>query len=263
MSKTRRILLILLGLALLSRPVELLLAAMLPDASVNPVPSCVAGMAVSLLLLGVPAWLLRPWMSQRLPRKKSLWPDLLAALAAALLTRAAVTPLDAAWQTWLGLSPDALPLPETLPVAMLYVAALVAVPAVMEEIFFRGALLTSLLDGSRRWTAILLTAAAFALMHGSLANLPSLLVLSLLLTLLMLHAGHVAVPVTAHLVYNLTALGWTEIPLWGSLLCGAGLIALAVKLCFRQPRYAHLPMKGQDGLIAGAALVVLAILNLI
>lgn len=263
MSKTRRTLLILLGLALLCRPVDLLLAAMLPDAAVDPAPGCIAGMIAAVLLLGLPAWMLRPWSSPRLTREKSPWPGLLAGIAAAVMTRAAMTPVDAAWQNWLNLVPNGMPLPETVPVAMLYVAALVIVPAVMEEIFFRGALLTSLLDGSRRWTAVLLTAAAFALMHGRVANLPSLLALSLLLTLLMLRSGWIAVPVTAHLVYNLTALSWTAVPPWGSLLCGTGLIVLAAMLCVRRPRYAHLPMHWQDGLIAGAMLAVLAIMNLI
>lgn len=258
MSKTRRVLLVLLALAALMRPLDILLAAMLPDCSVNPVPQCIAGMAVTILLLGVPAWLLRPWTSVRLTKAKSAWPGLLMAAAAAMLARTAMTPVDAAWQNWLGLAPDALPVPDSIPVAMLYIAALAVVPAIMEEAFFRGAALTSLLDGSRRVTAVLLTTVVFALMHGSIADLPSLLVISLLLTLLMLHTGHIAVPMTAHLVYNLTALNWIDVPLWGSILCGAGMLALTAYICVRQPKVAHPPMKKLDGLIAAATIVVLA-----
>lgn len=253
MSKTRKALLTVLGLALLMRPVEILLAAMLPDVSVNPVPQCLGGMLVTLLLLGVPALLLRPWTSVRLRKGKSRWPGMALAVLAALLTRTAMTPVDAAWQSWLGLAPEVLPAPEGLPMAMLYLAALVVIPAVAEEAFFRGAVLTGLLDGSRRATAALLTTAFFTLMHGSAANLPSLLVISLLLTLLMLHTGRIAVPMTAHLVYNLTALNWISLPGWGSILCGAGVTVLAIFLCIRQPRVAHPPMKGLDGLMAAAA----------
>ena len=108
------------------------------------------------------------------------------------------------------------------------------------------------MNDSRRATAALLTTTFFALMHGSAANLPSLLVISLMLTLLMLHTGRLAVPMTAHLVYNLTALNWGSLPGWGSILCGAGLIALMAYICVRQPRVAHPPMKGMDGVIAAA-----------
>jgi len=263
MSKTRRVLLMVLALALLKSPVDTLLAAALPDGSLNPVPQCIAGITVTILLLGLPAMLARPWTSVRLRRRKSIWPGMGMAVAGALLTRAALSPVDAAWQGWLGLASDALPVPESVPMAMLYIAALAVIPAITEEAFFRGAVLTGLLDGSRRVTAVLLTTAVFVLMHGNVANLPSLLVISLLLTLLMLHTGHIAVPVTAHLVYNLTALNWVGIPGWGSILCGAGLIALAVYVCVRQPRVAHPPMKGLDVGIAAAAVVALLALYLI
>ena len=257
MSKTRNVLLLLLGLAALTKPLRGLLAAILPDASVNPVPGCIAGMLLALLTLALPAWLLRPWRSERLPRQKAVLPGLGMAAAAALLTRAAMTPVDAAWQRALGLTPNVIPVPESIPMAMLYIAALAIVPALAEESFFRGALLTGLLDGSRRITATALTTLAFVLLHGSLASLPSLLTLSVLLTLLMLGTGHVAVPLTAHLLYNLTALNWVQLPGWGSILCGAGLIGLSAWLCLRQPRIAHPPMKKADAGLAALALAVL------
>ena len=263
MSKTRRVLLTLLCLALLRPVTDALLAVMLPDMLVNPVPNCIAGAALSLLMLGLPARLLQPWRSERLPRQKQLWPGLAVGASGAVLVRAAMTVADAAWQGWLNIAPDALPAPESVPVAMLYIAALVILPAATEEAFFRGALLTGLLDGSRRATALLLTTAAFALLHGSLANLPSLLVLSALLTLLMLHTGHIAVPVTAHLVYNLTALMDLSLPAWGGGLCACALAVLCGWLLHRQPRMAHPPMRAADGLIAGAAVIIMMISTLI
>ena len=120
-----------------------------------------------------------------------------------------------------------------------------------------------LLDGSRRVTAVLLTTLTFALMHGNAAVLPSLLAASTLLTLLMLQSGRIAVPVTAHLVFNLTALIRFDIPLWGSVLAGVLLIALAACLIARLPRIVHQPMKWPDGLIAAAALAVLVALTFI
>lgn len=257
MSNTRKALLTLLALALVKRPLDLLLSAMLPDAAVNALPQVIAGAVVTLLLLGLPAWWMRSWSSPRLTRAKSAWKGCAAGAVVAVLCRMALAPVDAAWQGWLGLSPETLPVPESVPVTMAYVVALAIVPALAEEAFFRGTLLTSLLDGSRRITAALLTTAAFALMHGSGANLPSLLALSLMLTLLMLHTGSIAVPVTAHLVYNLIAL-MGRIPFGGSALCGVGLIAAAGWIILRQPEYAHPPMKKADGLIAGATLAVLA-----
>ena len=263
MNKTRKALLFLLALALLKMPVDLMLAAMLPDASVSPVINCAAGALVSVVLLGLPAWQLRPWTSARLPQKKSAWPGMFLGAAMAMLTRAAMSPMDGAWQGLLALAPDALPVPANVPVAVVYILCLAVVPAVTEEAFFRGALLTGLLDGSRRVTAAVLTTTAFALMHGSAANLPSLLAISLVLTLLMLHTGRIAVPMTAHFFYNISALNWVDIPGWGSILCGAALLGMIAYVIIRQPKMAHPPMKWADGLIAAAALIVLAALYFI
>jgi membrane protease YdiL (CAAX protease family) len=198
-----------------------------------------------------------------LPQEKSAWPGMVLGAVMALLARAAMPPVDAAWQGMLGIMPDALPVPESVPVAVVYIIALAVIPALTEEVFFRGALLTGLLDGSRRATAVLLTTAAFVLMHGSLANLPSLLTISLVLTLTMLHTGRIAAAVTAHFFYNISALAWMAVPGWGSILCGAGLIGMMVYVIIRQPKMAHPPMKKANGLIAAAALIVLAALYFI
>ena len=257
MTRTRKVLLMLLALALLKRPVDALLVNMLPDtAAVN----AAAGAMVSLLLLGLPAWQLRPWTSPRLMQRKSPWEGMGAGALLAVLCRAALTPVDAAWQGFLGITPEMLPVPEGLPTAMLYVLTLAVVPSIIEEMFFRGALLTGLLDGSKRWTAVLLTAVSFALMHGNAANLPSLLATSLVLTLLMLRTGRLASAVAMHLVYNLTAFVWRGMPLWGSLLAGLMLLGGVVWCCVRRMKIAHPPMKKADGLIACAALAVLAML---
>ena len=258
MSKMRKALLVMLVLALVKRPLDMLLAAVLPDISVEAAPQLLAAAATALLLLGVPALLLRPWTSPRLVQPEKQWPCLALAISAPLLTRAAMTPVDAAWQQALDLTAESMPVPQSAAMVALYILCLAIVPAVAEEAFFRGSLLTGLLDGSHRITAVLLTTASFALLHGSIESLPSLLVISLLLTLLMLHSGQVWVPVTAHFFYNICALPWRGVPLWGSILSGSLLIGLAIYIVIRQPKMAHPPMKGLDGLIAAAAFVLLA-----
>ena len=259
MTKTRRALLVLLALALLKGPLDALLANLLPDAFVDPVPQWLAGAVVSVLLLGLPAWRLRPWTSPRLVRGVSLGKGIALGMLAAVMCRFSFSPVDAAWQSLLGVVPEMANAPEGLSAALWSVLALAVIPAVTEEAFFRGALLTGLLDGSRRITAILLTTLAFALMHGNAANLPSLLGVSLVLTLLMLHTGCIAVPIAAHLVYNLLAFVPAHLPLWGSVLTGAALIVMVGRMIIRQPKMACQPMKWLDRLIAGAALAVLAL----
>ena len=175
------------------------------------------------------------------------------------MCRFSFSPVDAAWQSLLGVVPEMLNGTEGLPVALWSMLALVVIPAVTEEAFFRGALLTGLLDGSRRITAVLLTMLAFAMMHGNAANLPSLLGVSLVLTLLMLHTRCIAVSIAAHLVYNVLAFVPARLPLWGSVLAGAALIVMVGRMIIRQPKMACQPMKWLDRLIAGAALAVLAL----
>lgn len=257
MTKTRRALLVLLALALLKGPVDALLANLLPDAFVDPVPQWLAGAVVSVLVLGVPAWRLRPWTSPRLVRGVSLGKGIALGVLAAAMSRFSFSPVDAAWQRLLGVVPEMANGTEGLPVALWSMLALVVIPAVTEEAFFRGALLTGLLDGSRRITAVLLTMLAFAMMHGNAANLLSLLGVSLVLTLLMLHTGCIAVPMAAHLVYNVLAFVPVRLPLWGSVLAGAALIVMVGRMIIRQPKMACLPMKWQDGAIVAAVIGVL------
>lgn len=254
MSKTRKALLTLLLLALARRPLELLLSAVWPGMATEVFPCCLAALTGTLLALALPAWLLHPWRSDRLTRRRPVLSGMAEGACAALLTRMAGVALDAAWQTALALTPRTLPAPGTLTETLLSIAALVIVPALAEECFFRGAVLTSLLDGASRVSAILLTAAFFALMHTSLANLPSLLLFSLVLTLLMLRTGRITAPIAAHLVYNLTALFRLSLPLWVSLLCGAALVCWLVRTSVRLPKRAHPPMQTADMLLAAASL---------
>ena len=259
MSRTRKTLLALLAVAALTPLMRLMLAALLPDWSVDPVPVCVAGMLASVLTLGLPACLLRPWTSGRITQRRLLWPGVLLGAATAVLLRAALGPVDVRWQALTGLVPSVMPVPDSIPLGALCVIALAVVPALTEEAFFRGALLTGLFAGARRVTAVLLTSACFVLMHGRLANLPSLTALAILLTLLMLRTGHIAVPAAAHLMYNLTALKWTALPGWVGILSGLALAGVLVCLTKGQLPDSHRRMELPDGLIAAAAIAVMVL----
>ena len=259
MTRTRKSLLTLLALAALTEPARVILAALLPDAAADPVPGMLAGMALSLVMLGLPAWLLRPWTGTRLTRRGPLWSGVLLGAATAVLIRAAMGPLDLRWQELTGVMPRALPAPDGFSLGALCVVALAVVPALTEEAFFRGALLTGLLEGSRRVAAVHLTTVCFVLMHGNLASLPSLMVLAILLALLMIRTGHIAVPVAAHLVYNLTALKWTALPGWVGILSGAVLAGMVVYLANCHLPDGHRRMKTTDTLMAAAAIAVMVL----
>ncbi len=201
MTRKRAALLAALVLLLLTGPLKHAVALFLPDAAVDPVPHCIAVMAMSVALFGGASLLLWPWRPEGPQgRKRIAFP---AAILVGLLCRAVCSPLDEAWQSWLQLSPSALPRPDGAAEFALYALSLAVVPALTEEAFFRGALLGTM---GCSCAAILLVSLLFALMHGSWAALPSTLTIGLALTLLMARTKRLAAPILAHLAYNLTAL---------------------------------------------------------
>lgn len=256
MTKTRRTLLTVLVLSFLRPVAERLLERMLPAASVSPLPWWTACLVLTLLMPALPAWLMHPWRTDRLTHRCPLSAALAEGGALAVLTRMAGAALDAVWQGVLSLPAGTHPAPDSVPEVLLCVAAMMIVPALAEECFFRGAVLTALLDGAHRWQAILLTTAFFALMHTNPANLPSLLLLSLILTLLMLRTGHIAAPIAAHMAYNLTAFVPGLPSGWVALLCGAMLTVWLVHTCTRLPKRAHPPMQRTDTALSAAVLAV-------
>lgn len=79
----------------------------------------------------------------------------------------------------------------------------VGVAPIAEEMFFRG-ILQSMLGTrlGRRWTAILLTSVAFALMHGEWHARPALLVLGIGFGVAYERTGSLATPIVMHALFN-------------------------------------------------------------
>ena len=232
MSRTRAALWALLALMALRIPAALVMNALLPDAAEAPLAFYLATIAQELVMFGLPALLLRPWRSERMQAARRSWRWLAVAAAAALMARAALTPLTDWWVALTEAEEALLPQPGSVWETVLQVLALAIVPALAEEAFFRGALLTALMDGCRRSTASLLSTLMFSLMHGSLAGLPAHMSIGFVLTLLMLRSGRIIVPVTAHALYNALALCWPVLPGRVGAVCG---VLLAILVCAMFP----------------------------
>lgn len=77
----------------------------------------------------------------------------------------------------------------------------ILLPAVLEELFFRGALLPSL-EGGGFWSAMLVSALSFALIHGDLTNLAGPFACGLVYAYMTYITGSVWSAVLAHLINN-------------------------------------------------------------
>ena len=152
----------------------------------------------TLLLLRAPAGTPRIGLAVRNGRA---WLSLLL-LPLFILITAGVSLLWGLLARLLGLTlTGAVPMEDLLP-ALLFDAAL---PAILEELFCRGALFSVLRPMGRR-VAVLGSALLFALMHASLAQLPYALVAGILLALLYELTGSLLFPILFHFANNLLSL---------------------------------------------------------
>ena len=258
MTRTRLTLLVTLALALLRAPLAAAMQALLPDLAQAPMTNYAAMIAQSILLFALPGCLLMPaWRTQRRTARES-WMWALLALGLAALTRAASTPLNAWWAEKLGAPGSLLPRAEGPLETALQLLAVAVIPAASEEVFFRGALLTNLLQRGSRAQALLLTTAMFALMHGSLPGLPGHLLISLVLTLLMLCSERLCVPVLAHMAYNLLALAGIALPAWTAWLAFGLLLAALAWLLTHLPEGRARCLPGWEWALCGLTLVAMA-----
>jgi len=86
------------------------------------------------------------------------------------------------------------------------VAVLALVPAVSEELLFRGYVQGNYAASMRPWYAVLLTGTMFAFFHMSAANLVPLALLGYYIGYIYFKSGNLAVPMSVHFVNNLAAL---------------------------------------------------------
>lgn len=254
MTRCMRTLLMAMIVAAARRPLMHLLRAVLPDESVAPMIWCAAMMAASALLFVLPACFMKPWQQERMERPMHEAPQWGLAVLLSLLGALALPWLNGRWAALTGMEMKPVVLQAGWKAA-LQVTALAIVPAVTEEIFFRGAMLSGLLTGCSRKTAVLLTTAAFALMHGAAAGLPGQLIIGGLLSVLMLRTGSLPLTAAAHAVYNVGILCLPAVPGWVAALLMAALAGGAVLLLRGMPPMAEPRMKRGEGLAAAAMLL--------
>ncbi|MBR2717693.1 MAG: CPBP family intramembrane metalloprotease [Clostridia bacterium] len=204
--KTRKALLVTLGVMLLRLPVGWGIQLLLPNPEGDPAIFYAALILQETLLWGLPALLLLPWRSRRLAVRSKCGNLCVAAVFMGLAAQWALMALTPRWVAFTGASQAAIMLPQNEIQWALAVLALVVIPAVTEEAFFRGGLLTGLCDTTSALNATLLTTVIFALMHGSLAGFPAHMAVSLLCTLAMMTKGRLRAPIILHMCYNGAAL---------------------------------------------------------
>lgn len=103
---------------------------------------------------------------------------------------------------------------------------LTVLPALCEELLFRGAVLGLLLPGRRRWVAVLVQAVAFGLLHGMALRFPPTFVIGLLLGVLRLRTGSIWPGVVVHALHNALAVAGAAWLTEASLASPAGIAAL-------------------------------------
>lgn len=210
------------------------------------------------LLWGLPAAILL----RRLPlREKDTHPlRLLLMLPLGFALQWSTGLLTAGWLSILPVTGGGITMPGNPADAVLAVLAMVAAPAICEELFFRRALLTALSSGTGRVSAWLLSSLIFALAHGSMAAFPAHLLVGLLLGLCFLLTEDTALCIVLHGSYNAAALVMGTLGLEASRLPNAvciGLTALTfILLLVKTPlrRQHDRFMTGGDTLLTGLLL---------
>ena len=121
---------------------------------------------------------------------------------------------------------------------ILGIVLLAFVPAVLEELVFRGAIFQGL-KRYGKWVAIFGTSALFVLLHGSLQQVVFPFLVSIILCLTVFKTENVLASITVHFVANTTSLvvGYAKfgailgtLPLWASILLAVGGMGLMIFL---------------------------------
>lgn len=206
MKKSRMALAVTLGVLILRLPVSWLIQRLMPTSVNDPAVYYAALILQEAVLWGAPALLMRPWKIRRCPMDKPSAGICVMAVLVGMLAQASLMSVTAWWSQLTGAEPGGVMLPETEIQWILAVLALAVAPAILEEAFFRGGLLSGLLDAFGAAPSLMLVTVMFALAHGSLAGFPAHLGISLLCGLGMMCRGRLIVSMLMHLGYNGAAL---------------------------------------------------------
>lgn len=256
----RAVLLTVAAVLLLRVPVAQALALLLPAQGAGAMDYMVMLLREGLLFL-LPALALRPWRYQARARLRP-WALYPAAVAAGVAAQWVLAVAGEAWLRLTGASAAQVALPQTPLEWALAVAALVVLPAVAEELFFRGCVQRALAGRMHPLAAWAASSALFALMHGSLAGLPAHLGIGLLLGACLLGGGRLGACMALHGAYNAAALWWSIFPAepaWPITAGCAALLAVFLWRMLRRPGAArgHL-QRGDAALLALLMLCVAA-----
>lgn len=263
--KTRKALLVTLGVMLLRLPVAWVIQLLLPGSADDPALFYAGLIVQEAALWGLPALLMLPWRTRRLGLQRSGPGLCLAAVLVGLAAQAALMALTPRWVALTGANQAAVLMPQNNIQWVLAVLALVVIPAVAEECFFRGGVLAGLCDSMSALSATALCTVIFALMHGSLAGFPAHMGISLLCSLAMMARGRLRVPILLHMGYNGAALllrnatVTDETALALALLLAAALLWLLAQVLWRRRTR---PQGLADSLLLAAVLLGAAALYL-
>lgn len=79
-------------------------------------------------------------------------------------------------------------------------------PAVCEELIFRGVIFQGLRKNFSKWSSIILTAALFAIVHENIMQFVYPFILGIVLTTIMEHTGNLFYPILLHMFNNFTTI---------------------------------------------------------
>ncbi len=166
--------------------------------------------ALPLLLAIIPIPLLtriplKVALPMRKPQARIAVPGVMAALGSSVIGITIASVLLTLFQTaGLGYDVPTPPVPETNVGILMYTFTLSVLPAILEEILFRGFILQSL----RRFGdlfAVIISALVFALVHGNFAQLPNAFIMGVTIAFLAVKTGSLIPGMILHFINNFGA----------------------------------------------------------
>jgi len=166
--------------------------------------------ALPLLLAIIPIPLLtriplKVALPMRKPQARIAVPGVMAALGSSVIGITIASALLTLFQTaGLGYDVPTPPVPETNIGILMYIFTLSVLPAILEEILFRGFILQSL----RRFGdmfAVIISALVFALVHGNFAQLPNAFIMGVTIAFLAVKTGSLIPGMILHFINNFGA----------------------------------------------------------